>query len=214
MEHRRLRQVVAVLGAAFALRQPNGLMPLSEMVDICREVLGVIQLCMHTGAAFHRETAIELHRHFNPFFGKQIIAHTHVRPDEIPNPQQVRQPCGVHHDVPVVCDKERPVTDIFLYLFPVAQILQFQTRSRFMLQVLQIRKDKQKIRERQQCRRVITRYVFVFLFHLSLFIFLSHKGTINFIFHLSLSPISSNAAFAASRYATISPPVPRSVPPK
>ena len=44
LQHARLRQVVAVFRSPFALRQPDGLPPSAQVVDVARKSLGILHL--------------------------------------------------------------------------------------------------------------------------------------------------------------------------
>ena len=116
-----------------------------------------------------------------PGFGKQVVAYTHIRTDEIVCPEQVGQPCRIHDDVAVVGHEECTVLDVFLYLLAVAQIIQFETLGPLPCPYLQDREHNQKIRYPKDPSYAVCPYVSKFVFHLSPFTF--HLSL--FTFHLS-----------------------------
>ena len=102
---------------------------------------------MRCSAALDGKATKVFHQMFDPRLGEQIIAHAHIRADEIVYPQQVREPCRIHNDVAMVGHEESPMLDVFLYLLAVAEVVQFQALRPFPRPNLQEREDDQKVRQ-------------------------------------------------------------------
>ena len=98
--------VVAVLGAAVALGNPDGLVVFEErLLDVGGERVGVLQLLAHGARPLHLDHLVQLRDFVQQRGGVEVVAHRDTGGSAVFHEEVVLQQRGVERDVAVVADE-------------------------------------------------------------------------------------------------------------
>ena len=101
-----LGEVVAILGATFALGNPHRFAAAVDgIVDIGREMAGGFEGVDQAHVALDYETAVKLHQVGYPIVYQQVIADSHLRQRHLAADEAEVEERGIQHDIAVVGNK-------------------------------------------------------------------------------------------------------------